>query len=314
MSPGRGAVPLPLVIRAAPAEDASALVRRLAEETAWINEKLLRHGALLYRNFGVLSDAQFEPVCRALSPELKLYVEGNSPRDHTSAAVYTATNYPSEFDISMHSELSYAHTPPQRLFFYCATPPVSGGETPLVDCRRVLELLDSAVLQRFEERGVRYVQNMHGGAGLGRSWQETFETTERAEVDAYLARSGVRGHWSDAGDLRTEQCRPAVRKHPFTGERVWFNQADQWHPTNLDEDTRMALSTLLDEKDYPLNAVHGDGSPIAPEDLNHIREVMWEAAVAFPWEAGDVLVIDNYYAAHGRRAYTGERIVRVAMG
>ena len=40
---------------------------------------------------------------------------------------------------------------------------------------------------------------------------------------------------------------PLVRTHPVTGERVWFNQADQWHPTNLDEDTRAALSALLDE-------------------------------------------------------------------
>lgn len=304
----------PLVISAGPGEDGRALADRLAATSGEIDQRLMRHGALVFSGFEVTEDAQFEAICRALTPELALYVEGNSPRDHTSDYVYTSTNYPAAFDISMHNELSYAHAPPRRLFFYCAVSAASGGETPVVDCRRLLDKLDPDVVRRFEERGVCYVQNMHGGAGLGRSWQETFETEDRDEVDAYLARGGVTAHWSEDGGLRTEQRRPAVRTHPVSGERVWFNQADQWHPTNLDADTRDALSALLDEADYPLNALHGDGSAIAPEDLDHIRQVMWETATARPWRVGEILVIDNYLVAHGRRAYTGDRVVRVAMG
>jgi alpha-ketoglutarate-dependent taurine dioxygenase len=108
--------------------------------------------------------------------------------------------------------------------------------------------------------------------------------------------------------------RPAVRRHETTGERVWFNQADQWHPSNLDEASRQAMAALMDESAYPLNAFLGDGSPIDPSDLDHIRSTMWDNAVRFPWQKGDVLVVDNFLVAHGRCSYTGDRAIRVAMG
>ena len=307
--------PLPLVLEPEGNEQSlTALLSRLEERRSWLDEQVHQCGAVLLRGFEIGSDQDFEQVCRALTQELKLYVEGNSPRDHTSKFVYTSTNYPPEFDISMHNELSYAHSPPQRLFFYCQIPPKTGGETPITDCRRVLELLDPAVLQRFEEHGVKYVQNIHGGAGLGRSWQETFETEDRAEVDHYLSQSGVNATWADDGGLRTEQVRPAVRQHASTGERVWFNQADQWHPTNLDQATREALVKFVPEDRYPVHAFFGDGSAINPEDLDHIRSTMWDAAARFPWQKGDLLIIDNYLVAHGRRSYTGDRAIRVSMG
>jgi alpha-ketoglutarate-dependent taurine dioxygenase len=36
--------------------------------------------------------------------------------------------------------------------------------------------------------------------------------------------------------------------------------------------------------------------------------------VRFTWEAGDVLLLDNMLAAHGRAAFSGQREVLVAMG
>ena len=308
--------PLPLLVEPEGGREShpAALLGWFESHQEWLDDQLCRCGAVLLRGFGVRHDLAFEPICRALSRELKRYVEGNSPRRHTSDYVYTSTEYPAEFDISMHNELSYAHSPPRRLFFYCQVPSETGGETPLVDSRLVLDLLDTSVRQRFEEHGVKYVQNIHGGAGLGRSWQETFETTEREEVDRYLSSAGVQATWGDSGSLRTEQVRPAVRVHETTGERVWFNQADQWHPTNLDEKTRSALARFLPDSDYPLYACFGDGSAIDPADLDHIRATMWDAAVRFPWQAGDLLIVDNYLVAHGRCSFTGERAVRVAMG
>lgn len=38
------------------------------------------------------------------------------------------------------------------------------------------------------------------------------------------------------------------------------------------------------------------------------------AAVDVRWERGDVLLLDNMLAAHGRRAFEGEREIVVAMG
>jgi len=60
-----------------------------------------------------------------------------------------------------------------------------------------------------------------------------FETTDRAFVEDYCRQGGIEFSWEDNGALRTAQVRAAVATHPATGETVWFNQVDQWHPSNL---------------------------------------------------------------------------------
>lgn len=305
---------LPLLVEAETGDGClEALLSWMEVRREWLAGQLDSTGAVLLRGFGISNDQDFEIACRALVPELKLYIEGNSPRKHTSDFVYTSTEYPREFDISMHSELSYAASPPNQLFFYCKVPPQTGGETPIVDCRVVLELLDPALVKRFDAHGIKYVQNIHGGAGLGKSWQETFETDSHEEVENYLRKNGVTFIWGEDGGLRTEQIRAATRIDEKSGERVWFNQADQWHPTNLDSQTREALTRFLPESQYPLNAFLGDGSAINAADLDAVRSTLWDAAVRFTWQAGDLLVVNNNLVAHGRCSYSGERSIRVAI-
>jgi alpha-ketoglutarate-dependent taurine dioxygenase len=288
------------------------LIPWLREYHDWFETHLLQNGALLFRGFGLKTPKDFEAFVQATNAPLLSYIEGNSPRDHVTGNVYTSTTYPAEYAISLHNELSYAHSWPSKLFFFCCVAPDSGGETPIADCKRVLAQLDSRVRNIFVEKQVKYIQNMHGGYGLGKSWQRTFETNDRQSVEEYCRRGDVKYHWSQDGGLRTTQIRPAIREHPKTGDVTWFNQADQWHPSNLDEETRNAL-LKLSEEELPLNCVFGDGSPIDDSHLDHIREIMWAEAVANKWEQGDVLVIDNMLVAHGRMPYRGRRQILVAM-
>ena len=59
----------------------------------------------------------------------------------------------------------------------------------------------------------------------------------------------------------------------------------------------MALSgaQILNFKDYMKlhRVIFGDKSPIPREDLYHILDVLDANTVAFPWQKGDVLVLDN---------------------
>ena len=59
---------------------------------------------------------------------------------------------------------------------------------------------------------------------------------------------------------------------------------------------------------------YGDGSEISLDDLETVRAVLRDCEVAFPWRQGDVMMIDNILAMHGRKPYTGSRKVVVAMG
>jgi len=291
------------------------LMKLIKAERDWLENAVAEHAAVLFRGFAIDTPKDFEKVAGAILPALKPYVEGQSPRTKIRGNVYTSTEYPKHLRITMHSELSYSKEPPSKLIFYCETPITEGGETPISDCRKVYEDMPVELRDKFENLGVKYVKNMPGDdKGLGKSWMDHFETTSKKKVEKYLEENEISFEWLNDGMLRTESVRPAVRKHPATGEMVWYNQSNLWHVSNFEEQRRKTLLQICGEEKLPTHCYFGDGSPMSDEDLDTVRNVMWDAAVIFPWHAGDLLVVDNYMAAHGRMAFDGPRKVLVAMG
>ena len=281
----------------------------------YLEMKLLDHGAILFRGFGVNTPSNFARCVRTLNGDLLDYVDGNSPRTKLAAGVYTSTEYPSEYYISMHNELSYSHKWPRKLFFGCIVAPREKGETPIADSRVILNSLDPAVVEEFTRKGVKYVRNLQGGHGIGPSWQDTFETTDKAVVEQYCADVANTVQWQADGSLKLTQVRPAVAKHPQTKECVWFNQADQFHPSTHPKRVYENLMSAYrgKEGELPQNALFGDDTPIAPSMLEHIRDTARTNSVVFPWQEGDVLIIDNMLTCHGRMPYAGARKILVAM-
>lgn len=271
---------------------------------------LAERRALVFRGFGVPPDG-IEPVLDRLVPDRLPYVHGNSPRTRVSGNLYTSTEYPPQYTISMHNELSYAHRWPTRLAFYCEKAADSGGATPVLDGELWLDSLDAEVREAFAG-GIRYVQNLHDGYGFGKSWQDTFETDDRTAVDAFLRDSGAEWDWGPDG-LRVTQLRPATVKHPVTAAEVWFNQADQWHPAGLGGETSAELYDILSPDEFPQYVTFADGTPIPGAYIEQILHQGLENAVDVDWRTGDVLLIDNVLTAHGRRPFTGTRRVLVAM-
>lgn len=207
-----------------------------------------------------------------------------------------------------------AADPPQRLFFCCLVAPEKDGETPIVDCRKILGKLNPEVVDRFARLGVSYVKNMHGRqSGIGKSWQAHFETQDREVAEEHLQSADIEYEWRDDGSLWTRRLRPALREHPVTGEAVWHNQADLWHISNNPASTQVQLLKHFGEERLPINAYFGDGSTISAVDLDHVREMMWREASVFPWQVGDLLILDNYLVAHGRMHFAGPRKIVVTM-
>jgi alpha-ketoglutarate-dependent taurine dioxygenase len=295
-----------------PEHEASAAgLLAVVAETEVIDKLIVEHKALVFRGFGLGADRLDEVIDQLLSTRLA-YVHGNSPRTKVGSNLYTSTEYPAEYTISMHNELSYSHSWPARLLFYCRLAAQTGGATPVVDAAAWLAALDPEVRDAYRG-GVRYMQNMHGGRGFGKSWQDTFETDDRAAVEAFLTGAGASWEWKGDGGLRVIQVRPSTTRHPVTGDEVWFNQSDQWHPAALDDEVGIALRDALPEDELPQSVTFADGSPIPAEYVTQVRDRGLALAVDVDWQEGDLLVIDNVLVAHGRRPYTGPRRVLVAM-
>jgi alpha-ketoglutarate-dependent taurine dioxygenase len=293
-----------------------------AEHAAAIQALAERAGVVLIRGTGIVDPAAFRAFCAAVEPDLRDYTGGDSPRTGVAEKVYTSTEYDAGLEIFLHNELSYAGWSPRLVFFGCLQPSEEGGETQIADGREVYAALPADLRARFEEKGIVYLQHLwdaDGPPGIGKSWQQTFETEDRGAVEAYLAESGMDFEWTDFG-IRTRAPHAAIRRHPKTGEKVWWNQADQWHrglagvktSFGAADDPRFDPATAGEET-LGNHVTYGDGSEIAAEDLLTARETARSREVAFPWQAGDVMVIDNVLAMHGRKPYRGARRVLVAM-
>jgi alpha-ketoglutarate-dependent taurine dioxygenase len=287
--------------------DSSEWVDAVAED---VRDALLTHGAALLRGFGVRSADKFRIVAEAIGGELYAHNHEHEPVSE-DGAVQTPVFYPADRKLLWHNENSYNREWPLRLLFCCVTAPTQGGETPLVDSRLVLRNLDRSIVERFTERGVRYLRSY--GEGLGLDWRTVFATDDPRKVERQCAAEDLEYSWTAEGTLRTAAVRPAVVHHPVTGELAWFNQAQHWHPSCLDPETREALLSLYAEEDLPRNCQYGDGSPIEDSVMAEVLDVYEQVECVFPWQEGDVLAIDNVLVAHARNPYTGPRRLFVAL-
>ena len=296
-----------LVVEPKDVDDLKSWVGRNVEE---LRRALRTAGAVMIKNVPVADDGELAAVAEVVGGGTLDYTERSTPRSKVKGKVYTSTEYPADQSIPQHNESAYSVNWPDNLFFYCALAAQQGGETPVADSRVVLGSLPGHLVEKFTTHGVLYTRAYHAGIGL--SWQEVFQTEDRAEVEAYCAANGIETEWEDEL-LRTRQLRSAVITHPLTGESVWFNQAHLFHVNNLPTVARESLLAMFDERDLPRNAYYGDGSPITDEDFAAVTAAFEAATVAAPWQSGDVLMIDNLLVSHGRRPYTGDRRVLVSM-
>jgi alpha-ketoglutarate-dependent taurine dioxygenase len=282
------------------------------ESRSRLRELLSCHGAVLLRGFRVADVGDFGRFATMFSQDRLIeYSERSSPRTSLADAVYTSTDYPPDQTIFLHNENSYQCSWPRTLYFHCVRPPATQGATPLADIRRVHASIHPDVRAEFERRGWSVVRNFH--PGFGASWEYVFGTDDRSAVADYCRDNRIDHTWIGERQLRTTAVRSAVHTHPDTGERVWFNHIVFFHHTTLPEEVRAGLLAIFPVEDLPSNTYFGDGGVIPDETIAHLRDCYERHRVRFDWQAGDVLLVDNMLACHGREPFTGARKIAVAM-
>lgn len=333
---------LPLLIE--PAEgapnDAASLRKWLDENKLFITEKIIGHGAILFRGFDVDGPEQFETVAQGVDADLKNNYLGTSPRNAVSKYVFSASELPGYYPIMQHCEMSFLPNPPRKLFFYCHIEPTAGGETPIVDFRKVYRDMDPQIRAEFEQKGIKNIRNYNGPAAKTRfdlwklkRWDEMFLTTDKKVVEEQCKKNGLEFKWKDDDKLVLINDQEAVANHPITGERVWFNHLQVFHEAaaaieyghiaNYQKNLRatgfsiftslMSGVKKLTTKDgeQAMNCTFRDGTPIPDSYVKHVEDVIWKNMVIFPWRKGDVLAIDNFSTSHGRLPYDCPREIQV---
>ena len=306
LQPGQS---LPFVIE--PDSDEIDLADWASSHREVIESDLLKHGAILFRGFNLNSAADFENVANAIHPNL-FGEYGDLPREGVSGKVYGSTPYPPDKAILFHNESSHLHRWPLKIWFFCVQPAQQGGETPILDCRKIYQLLNPKLREKFEEKQLMYVRNYI--EGLDVSWQDFFHTTDKTEVEDYCRQARMEFEWLENNSLKTRKICPAVAKHPKIREPVFFNQFQLHHASCLDSAVRQSLLSLFEEDKLPRNVYYGDGTPIEDSVMEEIGAIYQENQISFTWQKGDILMLDNMLTAHSRNPYVGSRKIVVAMG
>jgi alpha-ketoglutarate-dependent taurine dioxygenase len=275
-----------------------------------IEAALLRHGAILFRDFELSTSHDFEAFAEAMSPGL--YGQyGELPKQEEGHNIYRSTPYPQQKMILFHNESSHLASWPRKQWFFCELPASRGGATPLADIREVALRLPAGLADTFERKALLYIRTFV--AGLDVPWRHFFGTSRRAEVEAQCRATGTQLTWLDEDTLQTRTSCQAIIRHPATGERVFFNQVLLHHPSSLDPLERQDLVELLGADRLPRNVLYGDGTPIEDEVMASIGNLYEDCAVRFPWQRGDVVMLDNMRIAHARDPFEGARRISVAM-
>jgi hypothetical protein len=81
----------------------------------------------------------------------------------------------------------------------------------------------------------------------------------------------------------------------------------------MDPEVREYLVDVYGADALPFNTHFGNGDPIGPDVVQTINDAYEAHTVREPWQAGDLLLVDNLRTAHAREAFEGPREVLVAM-
>jgi hypothetical protein len=299
----------PLVLT--PARSGVDLVAWGAEHEAEWQPLLLQHGALLFRGFETRGQEDFAHFIEATSSGWATYREPSTPRAAVGGNLFTSTEYPPDQPILLHNENSHCGSWPRKIYFFCVTPPATGGQTPIADCRRVLASLPRDLVATFVARKWKYVR--HFGGMLGFAWQKVFGTSDPADVERYCRDNAMDWRWGSDGMLAISYVRDAVHAHPVTGEHVWFNHGLFFNPVSLAPDVREFFLAEVGEDELPYNTFYGDGGRVPDDVLAAIGAAYDAHTRLFTWQAGDLLMLDNMLMAHGRRPFTGNRRILAGL-
>ncbi|EPS67855.1 hypothetical protein M569_06916, partial [Genlisea aurea] len=275
-------------------------------------ESLLhKHGAILFRGFSPSTTPKdFNDAVEAFGYEDLPYIGGVATRGCVYGRVYTTNEAPPQAKISFHHEMAYLPKYPSKLFFFCEVPPTEGGETPIVPSHIVYDRMKykhPEFVEKLEKHGLIYM-NLTAGeddksyAG-GRSWKSVFMTEDRKVAEQRAAKLGGKLVWRDDDSVITVMGPiPAIKYDEKRGRKIWFNSIALTYEACMDKG--LDLSKMM---------TFGDGTPMPIGIVQDSIKILEEESVAFPWEKGDVLFVDNLTVLHARNSFTPPRRILASL-
>lgn len=245
-----------------------------------VAEALRESGALLLRGFGAAGSdftAFTDRFSRSTLGRLHL---GQNRREVADDENTSTVNLGMQH-VGPHAELGYSPQRPDLLWFYCARPPASGGETTLFDGIEVWERLPDPLRDKCATTDLLYSFKAAGQddwplfTGVRADREETLELL--------AAEPGVTCTVNDAETIDITYRVSAAEPSRFQGVPAFANSIIP----NLSGGVSFA-----------------DGTPVRSADRLAILLTCNHLMNPVDWMEGDVVMIDNSRMMHGRLPFT----------
>lgn len=287
----------------------SLFTQALKQQKPWLESLLCQSGAVLFRDFPVITASDFNDVVEAFDFDELPYVGGAAPRTNVVGRVFTANESPPDQKIPFHHEMAQVPEYPSKLFFFCEVEPESGGETPIVLSHVVYQRMKvkyPEFVEKLEKHGLIYTRILgeddDPSSAIGRGWKSTFLTKDKSIAEQRAAELGVKLEWMENGVKTVMGPIPAVKYDPTRNRKIWFNSMVA------------AYTGWKDSRNDPSKAVtFGDGSPLPADVIDECQRILEEESIAIPWKKGDVLLIDNLAILHSRRPFNPPRRILASL-
>jgi len=305
----------PLEINATEQDNAKGL-NYFSENRERILAGMKKHGAVWLRGFHQTKDiAGFREFWEELGllPCLDpIHSSGLRKFASERDAVYEEVNKPAlaKHYIGLHEESSERRSPAAAAFVCFKRATGSGGRFIVADGAEVLANMKTDAIRRMYENGVRIsVSNINtpfkSKEGISKVVREGLKDVVASQVapkfdmdlDMIYEADGTPGRLQ-----AVEKVEFPINRHPETGVPAWFCNAHN-HLRYL-RDRRPCGVPEVGMTDVFLGEKM---DPVPPEVCDEVKRAAEDAIVALPMEPGDVLLIDNYRALHGRETFDGDR-------
>jgi len=148
-------------------------------------------------------------------------------------------------------------------------------------------------------------------------WHEDINQSD--ESLSVWQRRGFNWEWKDNGDLEVVHRVAGTRMHPTLNKPAIFNALSTRYTNAVANNTFEAPFTFKKEDGTdgisipPHFAGLEEDEPIPREWVQKMDEWQHELEASITWDAGDVLLVDNFAAQHARWGWEGDRKVMASF-
>jgi hypothetical protein len=301
----------PLEMRAS-AKDNAKGAQYFAENKDKIKNDLLKYGAIWLRGFDLPKSVKgFREMYEALGldPCLDpLHSSGLRKFSSERDALYEEVNKPSlrGHYIGLHCESTAKRTAAYAAFVCFQKATEGGGRFLVADGAAILAEMDPKVLQKLYDRKIRIsVSNLDIPPSFPGPIKEGIKNLVDVAVAPKFDMDLEMIYEADGkpGRLQAvESAEAPINRHPVTGLPVWFNNAHN-HARKLRDRRPCGVPEVGMTEVFYADTME----PLSLEDCQEIKRASEKHITALSMEPGDVLLVDNYRALHGRDVFQGDR-------